>query len=31
MVVLTGNGPMCMGGCGVREIFSAYVRILLLS
>jgi hypothetical protein len=22
-VVLTGNGPLCMGGCGVRRIFSA--------
>jgi hypothetical protein len=27
-VVLTGNGPLCMSGCGVREIFSACVRRL---
>jgi hypothetical protein len=30
-VVLTGNGPLCMGGCGVHEIFSACVRMLLLN
>jgi hypothetical protein len=30
-VVLTGNGPLCMGGCEVREIFSVCVRRLLLS
>jgi hypothetical protein len=30
-VVLTGNRHLCMGGCGVREIFSACMRRLLLS
>jgi hypothetical protein len=30
-VVLTGDGPLCMGGCGVREVFSACVRRLLLN
>jgi hypothetical protein len=30
-VVLTGNEPLCMGGCGVCGILSAYVRILLLN
>jgi hypothetical protein len=30
-IVLTGNGPLCIGGCGVRGIFSAYVRRLLIS
>jgi hypothetical protein len=30
-VVLTGNGPLCMGGCEDRGIFSACVRRLLLS
>jgi hypothetical protein len=28
-VVLTGDGPLCMGGCGVREVFLACVRRLL--
>jgi hypothetical protein len=30
-VVLTGNGPLCMGGCGVHRIFLACVRMLLFS
>jgi hypothetical protein len=30
-VVLTGNGSLCMGGCGVRGIFSVCVRMLFLS
>jgi hypothetical protein len=30
-VVLTGDGPLCMGGCGVRGVFSACVRRLLLN
>jgi hypothetical protein len=30
-VVLTGNGPLCMGGCGFRGILSACVRRLLLN
>jgi hypothetical protein len=30
-VIITGNGPLCMGGCGVRGVFSARVRRLLLS
>jgi hypothetical protein len=28
-IVLTGDGPLCMGGCGVRGVFSACVRRLL--
>jgi hypothetical protein len=30
-VVLTGDGPLCMSGCGVRGVFSACVRRLLLN
>jgi hypothetical protein len=30
-IVLTGNGFLCMGGCGVRGIFSTCVRRLLLN
>jgi hypothetical protein len=30
-VVLTGDGPLCMDGCGVREVFSTYVRRFLLN
>jgi hypothetical protein len=30
-VILTGNRPLCMGGCGVRGIFSACMRKLLLN
>jgi hypothetical protein len=30
-VVFTGDGPLCMGGCGVRGVFSACVRRLLLN
>jgi hypothetical protein len=30
-VILTGNGPLCMGECGVREIFLRCVRMLLLN
>jgi hypothetical protein len=30
-VILFGDGPLCMGGCGVRGVFLAYVRRLLLN
>jgi hypothetical protein len=30
-VVLTGDGPLCMGGCGVHGVFSACMRRLLLN
>jgi hypothetical protein len=29
--VLTGDGPLCMGACGVRGVFSACVRRRLLN
>jgi hypothetical protein len=30
-VIVIGNKTLCMGGCGVRGIFSTCVRMLLLN